>query len=631
MLDNIKSPQDLKKIDKSDLSKLCKEIREKIIWVMSKNGGHLASNLGVVELTTALHYVFDTPDDRIIFDVGHQCYTHKILTGRNNSFASIRKKGGISGFPRRQESIYDIVDSGHSATSISSALGFAVGDKLNNRDNSIIVVIGDGALTGGEAFEGLNYAGHLEIPLIVILNDNDMSIHKNVGAISNFLNKIAVSNFYQRITDFIDKNLKQASGPIRAIMRFLNNLKRGFKYLVEYENVFTSLGFEYIGPINGHDINELIYILKNVKKNIKHPVLLHIKTIKGKGFPVAESNPAVFHGVTPDLMSSGKIEKKEKKTFTDIFSEKIVKMGKINKDIVTVTAAMESGTGLNLFNMNFPDRFFDVGIAEQHAVTFCGALALSGLRPVLAIYSTFLLRGLDQLQQDVCLCKAPVIFAIDRAGIVGADGETHQGQFDISYLKMLPNITILVPCDATELKIMFDYAYQLNCPVAIRYPRAYAEVSQLADFHPPINENPFIILNDGSDLLIVVIGPFVTDAEEASKNLKDLDINAGILYLRVLKPFPNDKFINIIKKYKSVLVIEENVFSGSISQDIASLISSFTDCRLLFSSINLPDEFIEHDTRNNILDSLGFNADGIIDKSVKLINNIKDYQAHPEC
>lgn len=624
MLKDIKSPGDLKKIPKNDLQKLCTEIREKVISVMSRNGGHLASNLGVVELTTAIHYVFDAPKDQIIFDVGHQSYIHKIFTGRNEEFDYIRKKGGISGFPRKKESIYDVVDTGHSSTSISSGVGLAVANKYFNKDNHIIVVIGDGSLTGGEAFEGLNYTGHLEAPLIVILNDNAMSIGKNVGAISNFLNKIAVSNFYQRITNFFENKIKKASGPIRTILRFLDKIKRSFKFLVEYENVFTSLGFEYIGPINGHDINELIYIFKRVKKNIKHPVLLHVKTVKGKGFQLAEGNPTAFHGVTPYLMVSGKIELKEEKTFTDIFSEKILELGQKYNNIVAVTAAMEDGTGLNLFKMEFPDRFFDVGIAEQHAVTFCGALSVGGLRPVLAIYSTFLQRAIDQLSQDICISKLPVIFAIDRAGVVGADGETHQGQFDITFLKMLPNITIMAPCDATELKMMLDYAYDnINSPVAIRYPKDIAEISQLDNYHPLISENPFISIKDGSDILMIVIGPYVNYTKECVQKLSENKINAGLIYLRILKPL-DSKIRDEIIKYRSVLVIEENVFSGSLSQEIAGIISKEKN-KIVFSSINLPDEYIEHDTRKNILTTLGFDKEGILKVSYELLEKIGIY------
>ncbi len=621
MLEKINSPIDLKKIPKKELPELCAEIREKIIDVMSKNGGHLASNLGVVELTAILHYVFNSPEDLIIFDVGHQCYTHKLLTGRNKDFDLIRKKNGPSGFLRRKESPYDPVDSGHSSTSISSAIGFAVANQHLNKNNHIIVIIGDGALTGGIAFEGLNFSGNYKLPLVVILNDNEMSISKNVGALSKVLNKIAVSNFYQRTTDFLDKILRKGAAPLRWILRVINYIKRSMKFVVGYENIFTNLGFEYIGPINGHDINELIYLFERVKKNIRHPVLLHLKTVKGKGFPLAENNPSAFHGVTPYLMESGEDEITEFKTFTDVFSETIVELGREFKDIVAVTAAMETGTGLWRFHKVFPDRFYDVGIAEQHAATFCGALANGGLRPVLAVYSTFLLRALDQLSLDICLSKAPVIMAIDRAGIVGSDGETHQGQFDISYLKMLPDLTIMAPCDASELKLMLKYSYFLNSPAAIRYPRDFADESQLENVHPDIETNPFILLKKGSDVLIIVIGPFVGLCNDVINECDLSNLSVGLLYLRILKPLNEAEISKVLSEYKSVIVIEENVYSGSVSQDIASIILKLNK-NILFSSINITDKYIEHDSRKNLLNELGYNKNNIKKVINDLVKNI---------
>jgi len=625
VLEKINSPIDLKKISKKELPELCAEIREKIIDVMSKNGGHLASSLGAVELTTILHYVFDAPEDKIIFDVGHQCYAHKLLTGRYKNFNLIRKKNGPSGFLRRIESIYDPVDSGHASTSISSAIGFAIANNHLNKNNHTIVVIGDGALTGGVAFEGLNFSGNFKLPLVVILNDNDMSISKNVGALSKVLNKIAVSNLYQRTTDFLDKYLKKGASPIRWIMRIINYLKRGMKFIVGYENLFTNLGFEYIGPINGHDINELIYLFERVKKNIRHPVLLHLKTLKGKGYPLAEINPSTFHGVTPYLMESGEDEITEFKTFTDVFSETIVELGREFKNIVTVTAAMETGTGLWRFHKEFPDRFYDVGIAEQHAVTFCGALANGGLRPVLAIYSTFLLRALDQLSLDVCLSKAPVIFAIDRAGIVGSDGETHQGQFDISYLKMFPNLTVMAPCDANELKLMLKFSYFLKSPSAIRYPRDFADNSQLDNIHPDIETNPFLLLKNGRDVLIIVIGPFVGLAKDVINNCDLNNLSIGLLYLRIIKPLNESELVKIISEHKAVIVIEENVYSGSVSQDIASIILKLNK-NILFSSINIVDKYIEHDSRKNLLNELGYNKNNI---KIEINNLIKNISLNP--
>jgi len=622
-LENINSPKDLKKLSIKELETLSGEIREKIIEVMSRNGGHLASSLGVVELTIALHYVFDMPDDMLIFDVGHQSYTHKILTGRRKEFELIRKKGGISGFTRRKESVYDPVDSGHSATSISSAVGFACANRLNNINNHIIVVIGDGSLTGGEAFEGLNFAGHLEMPLIIILNDNEMSIGENIGGIKKNIGKITVSKPYQKLTRLYYYIMRNKKGLIKTFFWFAKKVEKGLKIFLGLDNVFFNLGFEYIGPIDGHNLRELIYIFERTKKNISYPVVFHLKTKKGKGYLQAEDNPSVFHGVTPNLMNFGKVEVKEEKSFTEVFADKVLSMGKEHKEIVTVTAAMEDGTGLTLFKNEFPKRFFDVGIAEQHAVTFSAALAHGGLRPVLAIYSTFLMRALDQLTQDVCISCAPVIFCIDRAGIVGADGETHQGQFDISFLNMLPNLTIMAPSCTKEMELMLDYAYSLNKPVAIRYPRDIALSSQLDNNHPPLNENPFIILENGNELLIIVIGPFINTVKESILVLKQDHINCGIIYLRILKPF-SEKLINEIIKYKAVLVIEENVFNGSISQEIGSLISE-SGHKIFFSSISLPDAFVEHDLRKNILKELGFDKEGIVLKSKKLIKKINNY------
>ena len=619
MLENINSPDDLKKIPKDKLKTLCKEIREKIISVMSRNGGHLASNLGVVELITAIHYVFNAPDDTIIFDVGHQSYVHKLLTGRNKNFESIRLRDGLSGFPRRKESIYDPVDSGHSSTAISSACGFACANKIQDKNNNIVAVIGDGALSGGEAFEGLNHIGHLKLPVIVIVNDNEMSIGKNVGAISKHIGELTASRPYQKLTDLYYDVMKKDKGLVRFIFWFAKKIEKVLKIFLGYENIFLNLGFEYIGPIDGHNVEELITILTKIKHNVKRPILLHVKTTKGKGFKLAEGNPTAFHGVTPYLMVNGKIEIKESKTFTDIFAEKIVEMGEKYKDVVAVTAAMEEGTGLNLFNLKFPDRFFDVGIAEQHATTFCAALGYGGLRPVFSVYSTFLMRAVDQIIQDICISKSPVIFAIDRAGIVGADGETHQGQFDISTLKMMPNMTILSPCDATELKMMFEYAYNLKSPVAIRYPKDVATQSQLNHYHPDIEKNPFVLLKEGKDLLIVVVGTFVDMVNDAATKLAESGVNCGILYLRVLKPIPTESLVAEIAKYKGVLVIEENIFSGSVAEEISSLIAT-SENKIKFNSINLPDKFIEHDTRKNILSKLGFEKENIVKLSLTLLN-----------
>lgn len=602
MLENVKSIEDLKKIPKEKLQELAEEIREKIISVVSLNGGHLASNLGSVELTISLHYVFNMPDDKIIFDVGHQCYTHKILTGRYFSINTLRTKNGLSGFTRRKESIYDLVDSGHSSTSISQACGFTIADKLKNKSSHTIVVIGDGALTGGIAYEGLNFAGHRELPLLVILNDNDMSISKNVGAIAKHIAKLTLTKPYQILTDLYIKAVTKKKGIIKFLFWFAKKFEKALKIYFDFENIFTNMGFDYIGPIDGHNISDLIDIFTKIKYNVKRPILLHIKTIKGKGFNEAEDNPCKFHGVSPCNINSTK----KYETFTEIFGDEIVKLGEKYNNLIAITAAMEDGTGLTNFKNKFPERFFDVGIAEQHAVTFASTLGYSGFRPIFAVYSTFLCRAIDMIIQDIAISKSPVIFAIDRAGIVGEDGETHQGQFDISYLKMIPDITIMAPADGEELRIMLNYAYNLNKPVAIRYPKDIAYSSVLKE-HPPIEEYPFIEIRDGKDILIIVIGPFIDDANEAIEQLKK---DYGLLYLRILKPIPIDSLLKKIKKYKKLLIIEENVKSGSVTEEIASLLLK-NSIFVKLESINIPDKFIEHDKRKNILAELDFCIEGI--------------------
>jgi 1-deoxy-D-xylulose-5-phosphate synthase len=610
MLDSINSPTDLKRLSHKELIPLCEEIRLKIIDVMTRNGGHLASNLGTVELSVALHYVFNSPDDAIIFDVGHQCYTHKLLTGRRDSFDTIRLKGGLSGFTRRTESEHDYADAGHSSTSISQASGFALARKLKGDDNHVVAIIGDGSLTGGVAYEGLNFISHLKLPVLIILNDNDMSISKNVGGISRHIGSLAASRFYQKLTDLYYYIIRKYRGPVKWAFWLAKKIEIGIKALFGYENIFSNLGYHYIGPIDGHNIEHLIDILGKIKKNVKRPILLHVKTKKGKGFLNAEGNPAAFHGVTPYLMVSGKIEIKEEKTFTEVFAEKSVEMGKKYSDIVAITAAMESGTGLSQFNLEMPDRFFDAGIAEQHAVTLAGSLAYGGLRPILALYSTFAMRAIDQLIQDVCIGGAPVILALDRAGVVGSDGETHQGQFDISILTMLPGMTVMVPCDATELKLMFEYAYQMERPASIRYPKDYALQSQCNNYHPDLATHPVTHLKKGQDLVILVIGPHLNKAASVIEKLENEHYKPGLVCIRIIKPFPRTDLLDIISSYTHVLVIEENVYSGSATQMVATLVSSMQK-PVPVRGINLPDTFIEHDSRGSLLSRFGFDEDGI--------------------
>jgi len=627
MLEQIGSPDDLKKIPQKDLPMLCNEIRERIIEVVSKNGGHLSSNLGVIELTTAIHYVFDSPKDTIIFDVGHQCYTHKILTGRNYKFDTIRTKDGLSGFTRIEESPYDAVNSGHSSSSISSAAGFAVANYLQNKNSHIVVIIGDGALTGGEAFEGLNFIGAFDnIPITIILNNNNMSISKNVGALYNHIWKLTTSPPYQKLTGLYKKIAKKRKGFLYSFFDFAKNIEKGLKLLLGHENIFMSLGFEYIGAIDGHNINNLIKVLKNIKENSKWPTILHVNTLKGKGHEEAELDPSSFHGISPNTNI-------DKKTFTTVFSEKIVTLAREHKEIVTITAAMEEGTGLTLFKKKFPDRIFDVGIAEQHAVTFAAGLALNGMKPFLAIYSTFLARAIDQIIQDVAIGKIPVVFIVDRAGIVGLDGETHQGQFDISFLRMIPNIEILAPFDERELQMDMDYAYLRNVPLIIRFPKEETKTMLKIEEYLPLettkilnidneniddkNENP-----NKKDILFLVIGPFLDIALQAKIKLIESNVSVGISVLRFLKPLPEKELILLMKNYKGIIVIEENSFVGSISSEIPNIILK-NSIKIKFNSINIPDRFISHDTRSSTLIELGFTSDNLVSIVGELMESVK--------
>ena len=483
LLNNIDSPSDLKKLNKSELEHLAEEIRTFIIETTSQTGGHLSSNLGVVELTIALHYCFDSPTDKIIWDVGHQSYIHKILTGRKEQFDTLRKYKGLSGFPKMNETPHDAFNTGHSSTSISAALGFAMARDLNKEKNYILSVIGDGSLTGGMAFEALNNASRLKSNFIVILNDNSMSISKNVGGLSKYLASLRTEPFYTELKDEIQHILSRIPRIGDNVVNTVRKSKDSIKQLLVPGMVFEELGFTYLGPVDGHNLPNLIEIV-NKAKRLKGPVLIHVKTVKGKGYAPAEKNPSKFHGINPFNIKSGRLKDKIKKnSYSKVFGEKIVELASANDKIVAITAAMPEGTGLNLFSKLFPNRFFDVGIAEQHAVTFAAGLAASGYKPVFAVYSSFLQRSYDQIVHDVCLTKLPVVFAIDRAGLVGSDGETHQGVFDISFLMHIPNMTIICPKNKLDLEKSLEFACGATSPVAIRYPRgsAYEELTEIQE------------------------------------------------------------------------------------------------------------------------------------------------------
>ncbi len=614
----INSPEDLKKMKISHLKALAQEIRDYIIEVVSKNGGHLAPNLGTVELTLALHYVFNSPKDKIIWDVGHQCYTHKIITGRRNSFPTLRKYKGIAGFPKRSESSHDILDTGHSSTSISAGLGVATALRMKQEEGKVIAVIGDGAITAGLAFEGLNNAGFQKEDLLVILNDNEMSIAPNVGALSSFVSKRLTSNLVR----FIKKEIEHLAYKFPGGDNIINFLKKGeevLKIAISPGALFTALNFEYIGPINGHDLESLITILENIK-NIKGPVLLHIITKKGKGYPYAERDPETFHGVGPFDVKTGKVLKKKDAppTYTEIFGKTMLRLAEIEPRLVAITAAMRSGTGLKAFSEKYPDRFFDVGICEQHAVTFATGLALEGFIPVCAIYSTFLQRAYDQIIHDVALNNVKVIFAIDRAGLVGEDGPTHHGAFDLSYLRPIPNLIIMAPKDENELQHMLYNALKYPGAVAIRYPRGEGENVELDWDFKEIPLGKAELLKDGKDLTIIAIGNMVYQALKASQELEKEGISAGVINVRFLKPLDKDLIIEQAKKTQRILTVEENAKLGGLGSAVSELLIE-EGVSVKFKRIGLPDNFVEHGDLKTLREIYGLTYQNIISEVKKIL------------
>lgn len=612
ILEKIESPKDLKLIRKEILPQLAEEIREKIIETVAKTGGHLAPSLGCVELAIALHYVFDTPRDKIVWDVGHQAYAHKILTGRKEKFYTLRQLGGISGFTRREESEYDPFGAGHSSTAISAATGLAIARDLQGEDYHVVAIIGDGSLTGGMAYEGLNNAGHLGTNLLVILNDNEMFISHRVGAIAAHLTRIMTLGLLKKLETKVERFFRRLHF---AGLFFLRVAKR-FKVLFFPGMLFEELGFSYLGPIDGHNLNLLIEMLERVKQ-FKRPTLLHILTKKGKGYPLAEKDPTKFHGVDPFDVTTGKIVNQPNyPTYSQIFAQTLVNLARRDKRICAITAAMSVGTGLISFAEEFPERFFDVGIAEQHAVTFAAGLAAGGMRPVCAIYSTFLQRAFDQTIHDVALQRLPVIFAIDRAGIVGEDGPTHQGTFDLTYLRMIPNLVVMAPADENELQCMLYTAIDLEKPVAIRYPRGEGEG---VNFDSDLKRLPFgkgEILTSGKDLLIIAIGSMVHPALEAVKQLEKENIYSTLINIRFLKPLDEVLIREKVKELSQprIVTIEENVISG-LGGAVREI---FGEEKVEILSIGLPDQFIEQGKIEQLRDKYGLTVE-------KIIKKIKDF------
>jgi len=613
LLEKINSPFDLKGLSIKELEILASEMREKMIEVISKNGGHLAPNLGVVELTIALLKVFNPPKDKIIWDVSHQAYGYKLLTGRREGFETIRKFGGLSGFSKRDESIYDAFGTGHASTSLSAALGFAIARDKEARDNEVVAVIGDGALTGGMALEALNQIGYLKKDMLVILNDNEMSIAKNVGGFREYLTRLQSAEFYNLIMEDAWSLIeKLPAGLNKKATRAAEKLHIGLKNLIVPNIIFEELGLSYYGPIDGHNIKELIMILSKVKK-IKKAKLLHVITEKGKGYAPASENPALFHGVGPFECKTGRVAKKKgPKNYSDVFGEAIVEEAETNKDIIAITAAMTEGTGLTTFKEKFPERFFDVGIAEQHAVTFAGALAAEGLRPVCAIYSTFFQRAFDQIIHDIALQKLPVIFCLDRAGFSPGDGPTHHGVFDLSYLRMIPNIVIMAPRDEIELKRMFKTALlNTDGPSVLRYPRGQS----IGIKEPPkIQAIPIgkaEILRKGKDPLILTIGPIAYKILEVVSELKN--IKPTVVDARFVKPLDEDTILNLTEKSKKIITVETNTVSGGFGSAVLELLNRESLKREVLR-IGIPDRFIEHGEKDKLFESINMDNKSLKDR-----------------
>lgn len=572
ILEKIAQPRDLKYLSYGELELLAQELREEIIDIVSSNGGHLAPNLGVVELTLALHRIFDSPSDKIIWDVGHQCYVHKLVTGRQKEFTTLRLFQGMSGFPKRSESPHDCFETGHSSTSISAAVGFAKARDLQQEDYDVIAVIGDGAMTGGMAFEALNHAGHSNTKMIVVLNDNEMAIAENVGAMSFYLNRLRTDPRYDRSKEEFESILKKIPGIGSRMFKVAERAKDGLKYLLVPGMLFEELGFTYLGPVNGHDQRALEEVFEQAKK-VKEPVLIHVLTQKGKGYPPAERNPAMFHGVGPFNKSTGEIIKKPAPpTYTQVFGETLCQLAEKDPRIVAITAAMPSGTGLNLFAEKFPERFFDVGIAEQHAVTFSAGLAFGGAKPVVSIYSTFYQRAYDQVLHDVCLQQANVVLAIDRAGVVGDDGPTHHGVFDISFLRIIPNLTFMAPKDENELRHMLYTAMEIEGPVALRYPRSVGQGVELAEELQELPLGKAEVIREGKDVTIIGVGPMVNTCLAAAAELQQRGVEATVINLRFINPLDRETILRYARLSKRVITVEDHVLAGGMGSAVMEVL-----------------------------------------------------------
>lgn len=611
MLEQINSPQDVKKLTTKEKEQLAEEIRKYILEVVSENGGHLASNLGVVELTIALHTVFNVPEDKIVWDVGHQTYVHKIITGRREQLKNIRKLNGIAGFPKTKESEADCFNTGHSSTSISAALGMARARDLQGKDNSVIAVIGDGALTGGMALEALNDAGFSKSKITVVLNDNEMSIAPNVGGLNNFLGKLRTKKLYTRTNKLIKRQISTIPIIGKPAVKVIQNIKRAIKQLVIHKMFFEDIGFTYLGPVDGHNIEKLESIL-TLSKEVNGPVLIHVLTKKGKGYEIAEKNPDKFHATSAFNIETGEAKKVKKADYSKVFGNKLVELAKKNDKIVAVTASMKDGTGLTKFQQEFPNRFFDIGIAEQHAITMAAGMAKEGMIPVVPIYSSFYQRAYDQVIHDVAIQKLPVIMCVDRAGIVGADGETHQGTLDMAFFRLVPNLTILAPKDFKELEDMLEFAVDLKRPVVIRYPRGGEDSEIKFEKHEKIRFKKAEILREGQDLTIVAIGKMVAKAMKIANNLENENISVEVINARFLKPLDNKTIKESIEKNKNVITIEDGTKINGLGTSIKELIIDNNLKGIKFESYAYPDKFIQHGTVDELEKIYEVNEEKII-------------------
>lgn len=611
ILDKIQKENDIKKIDPKDYKQLAEEIRSFLIEKISENGGHLGSNLGTVELTMALHLVLDLPEDKIIWDVGHQSYTHKLLTGRRDGFDTLRKFGGMSGFPKRKESRCDAFDTGHSSTSISAGLGLVKARDIQHKDYKVVSVIGDGSLTGGMAYEALNNASRMGSNFIIVLNDNNMSIAENIGGISNYLNGIRTNQKYLELKDSIYYGLKDGSKKSQKVVRSIQNVKNSIKQLVIPGMFFEDMGITYLGPVDGHDIRALKKVL-NEAKSVKNAVLVHVLTQKGKGYEPARKHPSRFHGAEPFDIETG-IPKKQKElaTYTDVFATVVNKLAEKDDRIVAITAAMPDGTGLKRFSIKYPDRFFDVGIAEEHAVTFAAGLAAGGLKPIVAIYSSFLQRAYDQIIHDVCIQNLPVIFAIDRAGLVGSDGETHQGIFDLSYLSGIPNMHIMAPKNKWELSDMLKFAVDFDGPIAVRYPRGVA-CDSMKEQRAPIEYGKAELLKKGKDIALLAVGSMVQTALFVDELLQKKGIDATIVNARFVKPIDTDMVDTLLKDHRMIVTMEENVLCGGFGEHVLSYVQQ-TCPGIRVLPVALPDSYVEHGNVDLLKKEVGIDAETIAD------------------